>query len=98
MRNKPGGGPDRIAATQPCKVPQRERSSASFSEAAPRTNQDKPGASEVVALAKHEACREIPGDPRPEESRRPGTEFVEQVPAPCSLDGVEEHIGHIGGM
>ena len=88
--------PDR--RNEPCEVPQRERSSSSFSQAAPRTGQDKPGASEVVALAQDEVRGEIAGRPRREESRCPGTEFVEQVSQLCSLDGVEERIGHIAGV
>jgi hypothetical protein len=80
---------------EPCKVPQRERSSSSFSEAAPSTRQHKPGTSEVVALAEDEVRREIAGRPRLEESWCLGTELVEQVAELCSLDGVKEHIGHI---
>jgi hypothetical protein len=52
---------------------------SSFSEAAPRTGQDKPGASEVVALAQDEVGGEIAGRPRGEESRCLGSEFVEQA-------------------
>jgi hypothetical protein len=44
MRKKPGGGPDRIVALSHVASPQRERSSSSFSQAAPPTGQDKPGA------------------------------------------------------
>lgn len=83
---------------EPCKVPQRERSSSSFSKAAPRTRQDKPGASEVVALAEDEVLREIAGRPRLEESWCLGTELVEQVAELCSLNAVEEQIGHIAGV
>jgi hypothetical protein len=82
---------------EPSEVPQRERSSSSFGQAAPRTGQDKPGASEVAALAQDEVCGEIAGRPRREESRCLGTEFVEQAAELCSLDGVEERIGHIAG-
>jgi hypothetical protein len=83
---------------EPCEVPLRERSSSSFSQAAPRTRQDKPGASEVVALAQDEVRGEIAGRPRREESRCLGTEFVEQIAELRSLDGVEERIGHIAGV
>src|SRR6266516_3241718 len=88
--------PDR--RNEPCEVPQRERSSSSFSQAAPRTGQDKPGASEVVALAQDQVRGEIAGRPRREESLCPGTEFAEQVAELCPLDGVEERIGHIAGV
>jgi hypothetical protein len=97
MRKKPGGGPDRIAANEPSEVPQRERSSSPFSHAAPPAGQDKPGASEAVALAQDEMRGEIAGRPRLGESRRPGTELVEQVAELCSLDGVKE-LGHIAGV
>jgi hypothetical protein len=83
---------------EPCEVPQRERSPSSFGQAAPRTGQDKPGASEVVALAQDQVRGEIASRPRREESRSPGTEFAEQVAELCSLDGVEEPAGHIAGV
>ena len=83
---------------EPCKVAQRERFSSPFGKAAPRTRQDKPGASEVVTLAKDQVRREIAGRPRLEQSRCLGTELVEQVAELCSLDGVEEQIGHIAGV
>lgn len=83
---------------EPCKVPQRERRSSSFSEATPSTRQDKPGASEVVMLAEDEVRREIAGRPRLKESRCLGTELVEQVAELCSLDRVKEHIGHIAAV
>src|SRR2546430_9420842 len=83
---------------EPCEVPQRERSPSPFSQAAPRTGQDKPGASEVVALAQDQVRGEIAGRPRREESRCLGTELTEQVAELCSLDGVEERIGHIAGV
>ena len=98
MRNKPGGGPDRSVATSQVKSLRRERSSSSFSQAAPRTGQDKPGASEVVALAQDEVRGQIAGRPRRQESRCLGTEFAEQVAELCSLDGVEERTGHIAGV
>jgi hypothetical protein len=88
--------PDR--RNQPWEVRQRERSSSSFSQAAPRTGQDKPGASEIVALAQDQVPGEIAGRPRREESRCPGTEFAEQVGELCPLDGVEKRIGHIAGV
>ena len=81
--------------SEPCEVPQRERSSSSFSQAAPPTGQDKPGASKVVALAQDQVRGDIAGRPRREESRCLGTEFAEQVAELCSLGGVEEPIGHI---
>jgi hypothetical protein len=83
---------------EPCEVPRRERSSSSFSQAAPHTGQDKPRSSEVVALAQDEVRGEIAGRPRREESRCLGTELVEQVAELCSLDGVEEQIGHVAGV
>src|SRR6266540_6331919 len=83
---------------EPCEVPQRERSSSPFRQAAPRTGQDKPGASEVAALAQDQVRGEIAGRPRREESGCLGTEFAEQVAELCSLDGVEERIGHIAGV
>ena len=46
-------------------------------------------------LALDEVRREIVGRPRHEESRCLGTEIVEQVAEPRSLDGVEEQTGHI---
>ena len=49
-------------------------------------------------LAQDEVRGEIAGRPRREESRCLGTEFVEQVAELCSLDGVEERIGHIAGV
>ncbi len=82
---------------EPCKVPARERSSSSFSEAGPRTGQDKAGAGEV-ALAEDEVRGEIAGRPRREESRCLGTELVEQVAELYSLGGVEEQIGHAAGV
>lgn len=83
---------------EPGEVLQREFSSSSFSQAAPRTGQDKPGGSEVVVLAQDEVRGEIVGRPRREESRCLGAEFVEQLSQLCSLDGVEERIGHIAGV
>ena len=64
----------------------------------PPTGHDKPGASEVVALAQDEVRGEIAGRPRREQSRCPGTELAEQVAELCSLGGVEERIGHISGV
>ncbi len=52
----------------------------------------------MVPLAQDEVRGEIAGRPRREESRCLGTEFVEQVAELCSLDGVEERIGHIAGV
>ena len=82
---------------EPGEVPQRERSSLSFSQAAPRTGQDKPGAGEGVALAEDQVRGEIAGRPRLQERRGLGTELVEQVAELCSLDGVKE-LGHIAGV
>ena len=79
------------------KVRQRERSSSSFREAAPRTGQDEPGACEGVVLTEDEVRGEIAGRPRLQESRRLGTELVEQVTELCSLDGVELQLVHIAG-
>jgi hypothetical protein len=97
MRKKPGGGPDRIVALSHLKIPQRERSSPSFSQAAPPTGQNKPRAGDVVALAEDQVRGEIAGYPRLKERRCPGTEPVEQVAELCSLDGVKE-LGHIAGV
>jgi hypothetical protein len=72
---------------EPGAVPQRERSSSSFSKEAPGTREDQPGAGEVVVLAKDEVRGEITGGPRPKESRGLGTEPVEQVAELCSLHG-----------
>jgi len=83
---------------EPGEVRQRERSLPPFSQAAPRTGQDEPRASEVVALAQDEMSGQIAGRPRREESRCLRTELVEQAAEPCSLDGVEERIGHIAGV
>jgi len=83
---------------EPGEVPQRERSSPPFRQAAPRTGQHKPGASEVVALAQDQVRGQIAGRPRREERRCPGTEFAEQVAQLCPLDCVEEPIGHIAGV
>ena len=55
-------------------------------------------ASEVVALAEDQVRGKIAGRPRREESGCLGTEFVEQVAELCSLNGVEERTGHIGGV
>ena len=74
---------------EPCKVPQRERSSSPFSQAAPPTGQDKPGAGEGVTLAQDQVRGEIAGRPRLKERRCLGTENVEQVAELCSLDGVK---------
>ena len=81
-----------------CEVPQRERSSPPFSQAAPRTGHDQPGAGEAVALAQDQVRGQIASRLRREESRCPGTEFAEQVAELCPLDGVEERIGHIAGV
>lgn len=83
---------------EPCEVPERERSLPPCGQAAPRAGQDKPGAAERVALAQDEVRGEIAGCPRREEGRCPGTELVEQVAELCSLDGVEERMGHIAGV
>jgi hypothetical protein len=82
---------------EPCKVPQRKRSSSSFSQTAPPAGQDKPRAGEVVALAEDQVRGEIAGCPRLKERRCLGTELVEQVAELCSLDGVKE-LGHIAGV
>jgi hypothetical protein len=52
----------------------------------------------VVVLAEDEVRGEIAGGPRLEEGRCLGTELVEQVAELCSLDAVEERIGHIAGV
>jgi hypothetical protein len=80
------------------KFPQGERASSSFSETAPRTRQNKPRASEVVVLAEDEVRGKIPRRPRIEQGWRIGADLVEQVAELCSLDGVEERIGHIAGV
>jgi len=74
---------------------QRDRLSSLFGEAGLRAGKDKTGAGEVVMLALDEVRGEIVGRPRHEESRCLGTETVEQVAEPCSLDGVQEQTGHI---
>jgi len=79
---------------EPGEVPERERFSSLFGEAGPRAGKDKPRAGEMVVLALDEVRREIAGRPRHEESRCLGTEIVEQVAEPRSLDGVEERTGH----
>lgn len=73
---------------QPCEFPQREGSSPPLSQAAPCTAQDKPGTSEVVALAEDQVRGEIAGSPRRKHGRCPRSEIVEQVAELCSLDGV----------
>ena len=82
---------------EPGKVPQRERSSSSFSQAAPPTGHDKPRAGEVVALAEDQVRGEIAGCPRLKKRRCLRTEVVEQVAELCSLDGVKE-LGHIAAV
>jgi hypothetical protein len=82
---------------EPGKVPQRERSSSSFSQAPPPSGQDKPGAGEVVALADDQVRGEIAGRPRLKERRCLRTKLIEQVAELCSLDGVKEP-GHIAGV
>jgi hypothetical protein len=72
---------------------ERERPSPSFRKTAPGTRQDEPGASEVVALTKHQMRRQIARRPRVQQRRRLGAELVEQVAEPSSLDLVEER-GH----
>lgn len=49
-------------------------------------------------LTQDEVRGEIAGRPRREKSRRLGAEFTEKVSQPCSLNGVEERIGHIAGV
>jgi len=49
---------------EPGKVPQRERSSSSFSQATPPTGQDKPGPGDVIAFSEDEVRGEIAGRPR----------------------------------
>ena len=83
---------------EPGEVPQRERSSASFRQAAPRTGQDKPWAGQGVTLAQDEMRGQIAGRPRRQESRCPGTKFAEQAGELCSLGSVEERTGHIAGV
>jgi len=82
---------------EPGKVPQRERPSSSLSHPAPPTGHDKPRAGDVVALAEDQVRGEIAGRPRLKERRCLGTELVEQVAEPCSLDGVKE-LGHIAAV
>jgi hypothetical protein len=83
---------------EPGEVPQRERCSPPFGQAAPPAGQDKPGAGEGVALAQDEVRGDIAGRPRREESRRPGTEFIQQVAEPCSLGSVEQRTGHTAAV
>ena len=83
---------------EPGKIPQRECSSSSFSESAPRTGQDKTWAGAVVALAEDQVRGEIAGRPRREQSRCLGTELLEQVAKLCSLSGVEKPIRHTAGV
>ncbi len=49
-------------------------------------------------LAEDEVRGEIAGRPRLKESGCFGTELLEQVAQLCSLNGVEEHPGHIAGV
>jgi hypothetical protein len=86
------GSPRPERRNEPGEVPPRERPLPSFRQAAPRTRQDKPRASEVVALTQDQVRGNIAGCPRREEGRCPGTEFVEQVAELCSLEGVESRI------
>ena len=81
---------------KPGEVPHRERPSSSFGEPTPRAGQDESGSGEEVVLAEDEVRGEIAGRPRLEEGRCVGTEFVEQVAEPCSLDGVEGRICRTG--
>ena len=82
----------RRARNQGARVTLRHRATA------PPAGQYKPGPGDVVAFALDKVRGEIAGRPRREESRCLGTEFVEQVAELCSLDGVEERIGHIAGV
>ncbi len=82
---------------EPGEVTERERSSAFFCEAPPGAAQDEPRACEGVVLAQDEVRGEIAGRPRLQEGRCLGAELVEQVGELCSLDSVEECIGHVGG-
>jgi len=82
---------------EPGEVPQRERSSSPFRQAAPRTGQDKPGASEVAALAQDQVRGQIAGRQRRQERRCQGTEFLEQVAELRPLDGVKE-LSHIAAV
>ena len=84
-------------AGEPCEIPSRENCSSSFSQSAPPTRQDKPGASEVVALTRQQVRSQIPGRPRVKERRCLRTELVKQVAELCSLDCVKE-LGHIAGV
>jgi hypothetical protein len=82
-RNKPG------------ETPRRECPSSLFGEAAPCAGQHEPGCGEMVVLAQDEVRGEIAGRPRGQEGWCLGAQFFEQVAELCSLDGVEERIGHI---
>jgi hypothetical protein len=75
---------------EPGEVRERERSSSSFGQAAPRPGQDKPGAGEGVTLAQNQVCGDVAGRPRLQQRRREGTELVEQVAEPRPLDVVVE--------
>jgi hypothetical protein len=79
-------------------VPARERCLPSFGEAAPRPGQHQSGDGEGVVLAQDEVRGDIAGRPRHQESRCPGTEFVEQVGELSSLGGVEERAGHTAAV
>jgi hypothetical protein len=67
---------------------------SSFGQPTPGAGQDESGSGEAVVLADDEVRGEIAGRPRLEEGWRLGTELVEQVAEPRSLDGVEGPIGH----
>ena len=82
---------------EPREVLQREGSLSSLSQSAPSTGQDKPRTSEIIALAQDQVRGEIAGRPWLKERRCAGTELVEQIAEPCSLDGVKEP-GHLAGV
>ena len=79
---------------KPGEIPHRERPASSFGQPTPRAGQDESGSGQAVVLADDEVRGEIAGRPRLEEGWCLGTELVEQVAEPRSLDGVEGHTGH----
>jgi hypothetical protein len=67
-------------------------------EPAPGAGKDEPRGSKQVVFTQEEVRGEVVGSPGVEERRSLWAEFVQQIAELLALDGIEEHVGHVGRM
>jgi enamine deaminase RidA (YjgF/YER057c/UK114 family) len=69
---------------------------SSLGEPAPRARDDESRCGDRVVLTQDEVGRDVVCRPRIEERRCVRTEFVQQIAELFALDGIEEHLSHMG--